>query len=317
MFDLVIYDGVGQAYDGGTRSGIGGSEHFVIKLARGLAAKGLRVLVRNTRIGLPVEVDGVLYESNQTRHEAECRTLLLQRATPLPDTVGFDHLVVQAHDVYSPAYDVLRLFLNRLDGVLVCNSTWQAAKFPADFKTIVIPPMLHELPDPQVEKELDYFVYASAALKGFDATLNKWRAFRKRHLELRGARLGVISSGYDEPRRVDDPSITYLGLLPDEQLLDHLKRAAGMFYANTFEETFGVTAAIAECLGTRTHILCTNGFGALRETLSDHRFLTNDAVVFHDQFLENYGTSIRQRSFNDYRPQTTLKRWMNVLHIDI
>lgn len=311
--DLVIYDGVGQPYDGGTRSGIGGSEHFVIKLARGLAARGVSVLVRNTRVGPPMEVDGVRYESNQTAQEVECKTLLLQRATPLPHTVGFDHLVVQAHDVYSSAYDGLHMFLERLNGVVVCNSQWQANRFP--FKPVIIPPMLHELPAPRT-KDPHYFIYASAALKGFDATLNKWRTFRKRHPELRDARLGVISSGYDEPRRVDDPSIIYLGSLADDQLLEHLNFAAGMFYVNMFEETFGVTAALAECLGTRTHILCPNGFGALYETLSDHQFLTNDALIFYNQFVANYGTAVRQQSTRDYRPATTLNRWLTVLHLD-
>ena len=316
MFDVVIYDGVGQPYAGDTVSGIGGSEHFVIKLARALAGHGLHVLVRNN-LHLPAHVtsDGVCYENRNATMEVECKTLILQRYSTLPINIAFDRLVVQVHDI--PDGDKianLAVFFQRLGATLVCNSEWQRSLFPSEWKSVIIPPMLHALPEPQIDKDRTGFIYASAAMKGFDETLNKWRAFRKLYSsQLKEARLYVISSGYDTPKVIDDPSIIYLGALNDAELWAYLNRCAGMFYVNTYAETFGVTAAIAECFGTRTHIMCLGGFGALKETLSDQRFLTDDHDHFRQNFLETYGSHIKQTTTKDYRPQTTLSRWLDVL----
>lgn len=315
MYDVIINDAMGASYSGNTTTGIGGSEHFIIKLARALASQDLRVLVRNNRHENPIEIAGVRYESNKAFEDVECRALLLQRCTPLPTNIGFDRLVVQVHDVPGDEHNVLKHFFRRLDATLVCNSTWQRSLYPEGWDSVVIPPMLHHLPMPSKEKEPNSFIYASAACKGFEETVTAWRAFRILNPKLMDARLYVISSGYDAPRVINDPSIIYLGSIDDELLQTYINRCAGLFYINVWEETFGATAAIAECLATRTHILCLNGFGALQETLSDHRFLTDSHDNFRQTFMELYGSTTRQISTKDYSFSTTLSQWLDVLKV--
>ena len=314
MYDLVILDSVGMAYTGSTTSGVGGSEHAVIKLAKALSGHGLKVLVRNnTQIN--EIVDNVQYENHQTFERVECRTLLLQRFTPFPTTIDFNKLVVQVHDMPGYGAEALSIFFRRLKATLVCNSSWQRSLYPENWISEVIPPMFHRLVDPPKDKDVTSFIFASAALKGFDATLDKWQAFRNLYSDkLKNARLYVMSSGYDAPRIVYDSSVIYLGTLNDDELQAYIGRCAGMFYVNMFQETFCATAAIAEQLETRTHILCLGGgFGALPETLSDHRFLTDDHDQFRYTFLDHYGSDTRQTSTKDYRPATTLSRWLRVL----
>lgn len=313
MFDIAIYDSVGQPYTGATTTGIGGSEHFVIKLARALVKSGLKVLVRNNMQTAPQLLDGVVYMPRMMRFDAECKTLIMQRCSALPDDLAFDHMIVQVHDVMSDAHEGLHSLFRHFRPTLVCNSDWQRSLFPAEWKSAVIPPMFHDLPSATTSKDQTSFIYASAAVKGFDQTLNRWRSWRKMYPKLADARLYVISSGYDQPKKVDDPSIHYLGALDDRELHTYIARCAGLFHVNAFEETFGATAAIAEQLGTRTHILCLNGFGALKETLSDHRFVTSDHDRFRTTFLEAYGSDLQQTTTRDYRPETTLNKWLQLV----
>lgn len=315
MYDLVIQDSVGAPYTGRTTSGIGGSEHFVIKLARELAACGLKVLVRNNCSVIDT-VDSVQYQPITHPTSVECKTLLLQRHTPLPNNVDYEKLVIQVHDIAQPNDGNLNLYFKRLNASLVCSSSWQRSFFPEDWKAYVIPPMLHRLPQPLQKKEPTSFIFASAALKGWDETLLKWRAFKKLHKILESAKLYVISSGYDEPRKVDDDSIVYLGSLTDEELYSYINRCAGLFYVNVWEETFCATAAIAEQLETRTHILCRKDrFGALKETVSDHRFLTDNPNTFMDRFVAYYDDSFKQISYKDYSISTTLRKWREALNL--
>lgn len=315
-YDVVIQDSVGMSYSGNTTSGIGGSEHHVIKLARALAKAGLKVLVRNNLAGPPeISADGVLYESRITPREVECKALILQRMTPLPFNVEFDKLLVQVHDMPGAEHEILLPIYRRLKATLVASSSWQQELYTTtwDWSSVVIPPMFHALPTDRIKSDPNCFIYASAAVKGFDATLEKWQSYRKLYSELKAARLYVISSGYDQPKVVADSSVIYLGTLTDSELWTYLARCAGLFYVNVFQETYGATAAMAEFLGTRTHILCLSGFGALKETLSDHRFLTDDHDQFRFSFLEHYGTNTKQVCTKDHRPETTLKKWLEII----
>jgi len=60
-----------------------------------------------------------------------------------------------------------------------------------------------------------------------------------------------------------------------------------MFYVNDFPETFGVSPYLAEVLGCRTHILCTKGYGALKEILNSP-LVTDNSDQFMREMIEGY-----------------------------
>ncbi len=329
FYDLVILDTASRPYRGDTTTGVGGSEHFVIKLARALGRRGLSVLVLNNG-GLPTEepwradADGgrVTYQHHEVDAEIECKTLLLQRTTTLPGNVDFERLLVQVNDAAVPrAVNLVGAFLPRLGGTLVCCSTYQRAQYPAEWEAVVIPPILHEVErfSLPMHKDPHAFLYASAAVKGWRKTLGAWLAFRNLYPDkLKDARLYVMSSGYDEPGRVADPSVVYLGTLDDRALLTYLARVAGIFYVNVMPEMFPVPIALADALHTRTHVLCLEGVGGMREATTQTALVTTDPDELRTSFLEHYGDVGIARVTDLTRPPLpsaaqTIDRWMELV----
>jgi hypothetical protein len=314
IYDLVIHDTVGRPYVGDTTKGIGGSEHFVQKLGKRLAERGLSVLVLNASgvLGPVWTGDGVTYADYRAVGEVECKTLLLQRATPLPMNVAFEKLLVQVHDApTTPDLNLIGAYLERLGATLVCVSDYQRSLYPEGWKARLIYPILHDLPAP-IPKDETMFLYASAACKGWPETLSMWQAFRRMYPKLRDARLHVIESGYDEPLRVSDPSVVYLGKLADNDLLTYLNLAAAIFYVNTMVEMFPVPVALARYMGARIHALCLNGVGGMAEAAGVGKCVTTDHDLFRESVLAAYGTKTRSGIFGATSVRA-VDRWMEMM----
>jgi hypothetical protein len=314
-YDLVIQDAIGMPYNGSTVVGIGGSEFAVIKLAKLLGEQNIKVLIRNNTEET-VEIGNVRYENRYTAYQAECKTLLLQRWTDLPFNVEFDRIAVWAHDIPGSQYNHFMAFFHRLDTRVICLSKWQRSLYPVSWNSEIIDPLLPKL-DFQLAKDKDQnsFIFPSAAIKGWDETLKRWQIYKRVYSELLDAKLYVIDSGYDVATKVNDSSVVYLPKLNDNQLWTIINRCAGLFYINTFNECYPVTCKMAELAGTRTHILCLNGFGGIKDTLEDHRFITDDQNEFIQVFLGVYGSSLRQTATKQYSEEQIIKKWRTTLQI--
>lgn len=309
-FDVVIYDSIGLPYNGHTRSGIGGSEFAVQRLALALVKVNYKVLVLNNVESLNVQVfDGVVYGSCYCMNNIETTALLLQRCSVFPTNIDFENLVIQVHDMPGGNEHLDRFFRrSSLKATLVAISSWQRATYPMHWNSEIIPALIpDEAYNTQYCKVPGKFIYASAAMKGLKETIARWKELR-----FSDSKLYVLSSGYDDPGEFDDCSIIKLGTLSNTELWYHIGTSEGMFYVNTYPETFCVTAHLAEVFKTRTHILCLNGRGALDETINSE-LVTDSFDLFKYRFLEAYGTNKFQSIANNYSISSLLPKWIKVL----
>src|SRR6185369_17017618 len=132
--DVLMLDRIGGAYSASSLAskGLGGSEIEVLQVAKGLTAKGYRVVVANG-VDHAFEEEGVTYVPHaQAWQHTPTKALYLQRwSTPetqlqIPRDV---RVVVRANDVYCAPYDVHRSLLASGRAALVTNTQWQANQF--------------------------------------------------------------------------------------------------------------------------------------------------------------------------------------------
>lgn len=321
--DILMLDRIGGDYTSASLAtkGLGGSEIELLQVAQGLTAKGYRVVVANG-VETPSEVAGIRYVSHSHAWQhPPAKALYLQRfSTPetrleIPSSV---RVVVRANDVYCEPYEVHRALLTSGRASLVTNTRWQAQGFPFAKDPLVLPPMLE--PTPTVKKQRGLFVFASGAMKGFEATVALWCQFKARHPSLRKAQLAVVCPGWGNPRALTaaehGAGIRYYGNPTPEVYRQWIAKAEGLFTVLTMAETFGCFAALAERAGTRTHILCRAGVGGLPEALTDHRYLTEDPEAFESDFVIALHTPLTPTvSTPDLSPATLIDRWEDTLHL--
>ena len=315
-YDVIFYDTIGMAYTGSTpeQGGLGGSELQVILLAEALAEHGRSVLVLN-RTEENCCVNGVEYRHNRAGNsELSCDVLLVQRYSNLPP-IRARRIIVAASDIPGNHYDhFASLFANSPDAALVAVSDWQKALFPKHWPVTVIPCILpafvYDVKRPVNPRK---FVYASAALKGLDATLAAWKELRDSGVE---AELCVCTPGYDtvDADLLASNGVRFLGSLPFRRVVEEIATSAGLFYVNTWSETFCIVAALAEALRRRVHILCASDPAALPQTVASPLVTTDRA-----EFLANFRAALRDPdnprwhgAAHDYRPDHLVPRWLEL-----
>ncbi len=319
-YDIVLYATVGMPYTGSTpeHAGLGGSEFETILLAEALAARGRSVLVLN-KTTRQVRERGVDYANHDAVLEPpvlSCKFLLIQRYSEIPQILA-ERIVVVATDIPRHEYDHLyTLFDGGPDATLVTVSEWQRAHFPAHWQSKTIPNML-----PEYVYDLDRpinprrFVYASAALKGLDATLAAWQELYDGG-GMEGAELCVCTPGYDSVD-VDDLAsrgVRFLGSLPFHRVAEEIAASAGLFYVNAWTETFCIVAALTEALGRRVHILYTSEPGGLPLTVRSP-LVTGDRAKFLADFRAALGDPDNPRwrgAAYDYRVSSVMPQWLEL-----
>ncbi len=323
--DVLMLDRVGGSYTAATLvvGGLGGSEIEVLQVARGLTAKGYSVVVANGVDHVSVE-DGVTYvpHAHAWQH-VPTKALYLQRfstpETKLEIPAGV-RVVVRANDVYCPPYDVHRALLESGRAGLVANTQWQAAGFGFAKEKTIIPPMLE--PMPKVKKQRGLFVFASGAMKGFEATAKLWCEMKDRNPSMRDAELLLVPPGWGEPRsltaRETANQIRQIGLATPEKYRYWIARAEGLFMVSTMPETFCCAAALAERAGTRTHILCEAGLSGLYEAVTDRRHITESADEFEANFLAALAEPLAKpsKTLRNLTPAHVMDEWTDVLQLD-
>jgi FkbM family methyltransferase len=278
LYDVVFYDTVGSGY--GSMGAMGGSELAVTRLAQALAAKGHKVAVVADH-----EAEGpVTYVRVSSEIESiQARALIIQRYSARPKAFACTELLIWAHDAEETVYRHHAELLARGSATLVCVSAWQAAQFPRAWKKTVFSPMLEDeaYAEPNPLRDRTRFLFASSTVKGLDATLAAWRRLATPNLTLE------VTAPYGEadPGKLAAAGAVWLGRLSPAEVRDRLSRVAGLFYVNTFPETFCNLAALAEAAGARCHILTLADPGGLPEAIRSP-LLMSDRAQFDRQFKQ-------------------------------
>lgn len=312
-YDYIFFDSVGWPYTGSTpsRRGLGASEHQVILLAEQLAALGAKVLVLNNSLAR-AQVRGVEYLPRLLAGEGlDCECLILCRYSPVP-AVRWRRVVVWATDIPGRAHDHQQPLWSQ-NGVLVAVSQWHRGQFPPHWPVRVIPNMLADSVYQTAPVTHGHrFVYASAALKGLRATVAMWvrlRAQTQAELEL-----VVCSPGYD---RLDlsltgKNGISFAGALPFHRLVEQIIDSNGLFYINTFPETFGVVASLCQAVGRTPWVLCLGPKAGLAETVQPE-LLFEDPEDFQRHFLQGLEQPPAALPPQDFRVSSVLPLWLSLL----
>jgi len=287
-YDIIFYDDVTTPFTSRTwkKKAVGASILEASFLLTELA-KEKKVLAFSRTDKSRVQ-DRILWNNYNDCYNYECDTLIVFRYSSLPP-IKYKRLIVWAHDAPPLAHKHLFEALNKDNATLVTVSDWQKSLFKKYVKNIEtiklwLPEWIYNY---RVEKDPNKYIYASANIKGLDSTIKLWTEL-KRDSRLIGATLYVCTPGYDrvDEQKLKEARIIFLGSLPTlEDVVREIASSVGMFYVNDFPETFGVSPYLAEILGCRTHILCTKGFGALKEAVNSD-LLTDDRDKFKKDFLE-------------------------------
>lgn len=315
-FDVIFFDTIGNAF---TRESLkthpsGAAEIAIVKYAHWLAEQGYSVLVLNGVAGL-YEDGGVTYTNNGYENYS-CRALVISRYSRIP-SIRADKTVIWSVDADAACHAHQRELLESKKAELIAISPWHASLFPRHWPIRLIP---SAFPDRIYEQSTKYrdpnkFVFASAALKGLDATLRMWSLIKSRHPKIKDAKLYVTTPGYDRPdldQIAKTTDVVWRGELSSDLVEEELRSAAGMFYVNTFGETFCMAAALAEAVGCRPHILLAGDQGAIPWTLRSS-LVTNNAEAFEANFVNAFGTEPPVTKPYPFRMSKIMPMWLDVL----
>jgi hypothetical protein len=250
-----------------------------------------------------VSGNGVRYSS--VREDVSCRALIVGRWSAVPEWIQAD--VVVCAEVDDPTHEPWKF--DHLRGyLLVCLSEWQAKAFrKVGHKAVVIPSMIddwiYDLPPHPNKRGM---VCVSAWNKGTDATLRLWRELRLPFSLSVGSPYGAPP---DAANRCRVHGATWLGQLRPREIVEALRSAEAVFRVCERPETFGVTDAIAEALGTPVYGLFTNGFGASIDVLTAS-YLTDRPDTFREWVSQRKEVVAPE---TEYRASKILVEWVNAL----
>lgn len=314
-YDIIFYDEVGFPFTSSTykNAGMGGSELEASFLLNKLS-ETKKILACSATKELKIE-NGIEWKNYNDCYGDECDTLILFRYSQIPP-IKYKKLIVWAHDAGSFYYRHLFEPLKNDNSTLVVISDWHKSLFEGKAKNIVkienaVPEWVF---DYKTKKDKNKYIYASANLKGLETTVKYWLELKKQ-TSFKKAKLYVCTPGYEKVNEdiLKKANIIFLGCLKLREVVKEIASSIGMFYVNDVPETFGISPYLAEILKCRTHILCTHGFGALKEVLNSD-LLTDNKDKFMKDVLETYkkgGYLANPKRFTIGKQYTKFKKIIN------
>ncbi len=322
-FDLIIFDSVGTPFIGSTPrfGGLGGSELQEILLAEGLAKIGLNVLCINN-IPYGAFQNGVWYLSTEVFgfHKFKTKALITLRNSQIPlEYIDFEKHFVWLTDLPNPNYEIInKMVEQRPDTQIITVSQWHNSLFPQHWKKTFI---YNQIPDEVYKiKEMRHkdkikFIYASAAQKGLDETVQFWKLIKKDYA-FKKSELFVLSPGYDQPsKNALEGKINFKGAMNFHDTVREIASSNAMLYINKLPETFGISPVLSEILGTPPFVLCLHQPGALLETLNTP-YVTNNQDQYFEwllDFSKNPNKYISKPK--DYRSSSIMPIWKEILGV--
>ncbi len=322
-FDVIIFDSIGTPFIGSTPrlGGLGGSEFQEILLAEGLSKLGLNVLcINNTPYG--AFQNGVWYFSPEIfsckKFKTKCLITLRNSQIPI-EYIDFEKHFVWLTDLPNPNYEIInKMVEQRPNTQIITVSQWHNSLFPGNWKKTFI---YNQIPDEVYnlkefkQKDKTKFIYASAAQKGLDETVNFWKILKKEYA-FKKSELVVLSPGYDQPsKEAIDGKIIFKGAMPFYDTVREISSSNAMLYVNKLPETFGISPVLAEILQCPPFVLCLNQPGALLETLNTPYVTNNQEQYF--QWLLDFSKNPNKyiSSPKDYKTSTIMPMWREVLGV--
>jgi len=315
--NVILFDTNGIPYTGDDieKKGMGASESQAIFLLEEFAKLNYKVIcLNNTKIDK--EVNGVLYLSNNSieKFNFKCDHLILHRSSLIPKNIKHKKCYQWITDNNS----ILNLqYYDLIDNnkcKLITLSKFSSDQYPENWNkhiiNFMIPDWVYNYELPQIKSN---YVYASSIMKGYEATMNYWIYMKIKYKILENKSLNVCLPGYDNPnydlnnKKYD---INYLGTLTFKQVVDILSKSEGLFYVNTMQETFCVTAVLAEILKATPFILCLNGYGALKEVLNSPT-ICHESKDFFEKFSDKQKYKINAKS---YTPKNITNEWLKLFN---
>jgi hypothetical protein len=316
VIDLVIYDQHfpwSPSYN--ASHAVGGWECHMVQIAEWLAGRGLSVWALNPSAN-NIRIDGDNFRAPVTYAEhgtdLRCRALITGRHSDIPDSIAATRIFTSAGD--DPRHGTERYDHLLGHSTIVCLSEWQAMLYRSmGHETAVIPSAIDDaVYDLRGEHHPGRFVCCNAWNKGTIRTLAQWALLKSKYpgwkAELR------VGSPYSHPgdakERCEQAGAHWIGQLAPKQVIGELASAEAVFRVNDHApETFGVSDAIAEAVGTRVHCLRTGEIGASREALVSP-YLTADPAEFERGVLF---PALPYPPPNDWRASRVLPKWIDVL----
>lgn len=323
-YDLVIFDPHGVAYTSTTHrhGGLGGSEFEVVLLAEALAQKGVKIAVLNA-FKFPTVEYGVHYWPHDILrlHTVKCKTLLMLRSFDVPYTrIEYDNVRFWITDIpdQNTVNQMSPWAMPGRPGNVVCVSNWQRSMLPPMWNTTtihnMIPDWVYDLgPKAKVPGKN---IYASAALKGLEPTIEFWKELKKNYF-MKKSELFVCHPGYDaiDVEKLKANKINFMGSLSFPQLVEEMRTSEKMFMVSSLPETFGISPVLAEVLGVVPQIMFMQHPGALTEVLANSDRVTGNADLFQKQVFDNAKELPVLKPANDYRVSKILPKWQKELKL--
>lgn len=314
--DTIVYDTIGIPYTGHTflKAGMGASEAQVILLLEELGKLNKKVICLNNTLE-NIEVNNVLYLSNTylQKYKFKCNNLIIHRNSVFPKNIEYKKCFQWITDNNTSLNLTYFDMLEKNNCKLITLSKYSNDQFSKNWDkyiiNFIVPDWVYNIEIPNTKNN---FIYASSLMKGYIETFNYWTYLKLNSNILKNKKLRVCLPGYDNP--VEDISnknleIDYLGSLPFKNVVELLSHSEGLFYVNTMQETFCLTAVLAEILKATPYILCLNGFGALNETLNS-KTITNNTK----DFFINIENKVQASESKNYKSKNIMPQWLKILN---
>jgi len=310
---ILFLDAVGGSWDGNTpkTKPIGGSELAQIQLAEALADRGhtVRVLNQAHFTGTaPYQINGVTYGGAIDANEV--KTCILARMTSLPRQISMAKTKVIVSLTDQGPHDIAPCHL------VVGVSQWQVNRFSSVAPSVpckVIPPIVEAAP--QVTKTPLRYIYAGAAMKGLDASLDGWVEAGKPGL-LEVCHGGWGHASVEQQDRMSELRVLYHGDMTPAGLRERISRASYLLGAKTYPETFCAVAAIAETCGTVPILYSPHGRTGLDEAINAQVYY--DRANWVQAIKDGKNTDERARKacvfVKDYSADRIARLWEKVLN---
>lgn len=312
QFDVIFFDSVGVPFGGDTPRycGLGGSEFEQILVAEELAKNGIKVACINRLLSWS-RVRGVEYFPLEilSYEKFSCESLVLERSSPTPvsDCLSFDKKFRWVTDAVPMVEE---------NESIICVSNWQASQIRnTDNKHVVynmIPDSVYEVEKNRNTKQ-NSFIYASAAIKGLQQTLDYFSSMRKTK-EFKNATLKVLNPGYDLPEKIKVDGVEFVGSVPFSKVIKEMLSCRSLLHVSTFKETFGIAHVLAEILGLNLFVLQANGPDALSEVCNSYGVVETQ-TGFNGKLASfaNNTSLFKPVEPRDFRSSKIVKDWMNLL----
>jgi glycosyltransferase involved in cell wall biosynthesis len=312
-FDLVFLDTVSPyQYEVGhleTRP-LGGTEQTVIRMAEGLAERGLKVAVVLNR---PFEIMGKAFYLPLSYLDK----IKPDRVVHLR-SVGQLHLFPNAkqyvwmHDLAQPYISEWEKPLREANATVISVSNWHKQNIQTMLKyenIISIHPPIDE--NCYFEHRSPYnpnaIVWMASPHKGLVKGL---KTFEKLHKLNPKIELLVLNPGYFSEEIPEQPGVRMIGSVSRTDLRNIVSRVLTLFYPTNFEETFGMIAAESNALGTP---VATYKVAALSESVaSENPFAVNEDDLCQ-MILKWQEQRLVVKGQDRFRMKNVIKEWLRIL----